>query len=98
MKTKTMMSSKIAKLKQEEMETIISFDLVAKKWVAWTTIKKDMTKLKRQKWTLIKTDCYSDGTVYAMQFEAPENAITFRTVTESGEVKKRNANPNKIEK
>jgi len=68
------------KLKNEEMESHLSFDLVDRKWNCWSTIKKDIAKMKRQNWTLVKTEYYSDGTVYSSTFEAPENAITFRKV------------------
>ncbi len=79
MTTKGKVSAKY-KLKNEEMETHLSIDLVDKKWNCWTTIKKDMTKMQRQGWKLVKTECYTDGTVYSKTFEAPENAITFRSI------------------
>jgi len=68
------------RLKNDEMETHISFDLVDRTWKAWTTIKKDIAKLKRQGWTLVKTEYYADGSVYSSSFEAPENALTFRSI------------------
>lgn len=79
MKNKGTVSAKY-KLRNDEMETHLSIDLVDKKWNCWTTIKKDMTKLKKQGWNLIKTEYYTDGTVYSQTFEAPENMITFRSV------------------
>lgn len=91
MKTKTNTGRTVPKecrLKNEEMETHISFDLVDRKWNAWTSIKKDIAKLKRQGWTLIKTEYYSDGAVYSATYEAPENAITFRTLEKAKEVEK----------
>jgi len=69
---------KECKLSQQEMETHISYDLVDKKFKAWTTIKRDITKFKTQGWELIKTEYYQDGTVYSATYEAPENAVTFR--------------------
>jgi len=71
---------KECRLKNEEMETHISFDPVTKTWGAWSTIRKDVTKFKKQGWTLIKTEYYTDGKVYSARFEAPENAISIRAV------------------
>jgi len=76
------------KLKNEEMETHISFDLVDRRWCAWSSIKKDIAKLKRQGWDLIKTEYYADGTVYSATYEAPENAITFRTLEKAKSIEK----------
>ena len=77
------------KLKNEEMESHLSFDLVDRKWNCWSTIKKDIAKMKRQNWTLIKTEYYSDGTVYSATYEAPENAITFRKIELNKPVKQK---------
>lgn len=87
-KTKTRTVPTECRLKNEEMETHISFDLVTRQWCAWSTIKKDIAKLKRQGWDLVKTEYYADGTVYSARYEAPENAITFRTLEKAKEVEK----------
>lgn len=76
---------KECKLSNAEMETHISFDLVDRKWNMWTSIKKDMNKAKKQGWTLLKTERYTDGTIYSETYEAPENAITFRNVSKVAE-------------
>lgn len=80
--------SKECKLKNEEMEVHLSFDLVSMKWTCWTTLRKHMTKMKKAKWPVIKTEYYTDGTVYSMSFEAPENAVSFRTLVDDSIPKK----------
>lgn len=81
------------KFSQEEMETHISFDLVDRKWNAWSSIKKDIAKMKRQGWELIKTDHYNDGTVCSCTFEAPENALTFRSLKATTKKAKKTGKP-----
>ena len=80
------------KLSQQEMETHISYDLVDKVWVAWSTYKRDITKFKKQGWKLIKTEYYADGTVYSSRFEAPENAISIRAIKGAEPVEKPKSN------
>ena len=81
MKTKGTVPN-VCKLKNDEMEIHVSFDNVSMKWTCWTTLKKHMTKMKRAKWKVLKTEYYADGTIYSMSFEAPENAVTFRTLAD----------------
>lgn len=64
------------KLTAEERETHLCFDTVENKWIADTSIQRDMNKFKKQGWKEISTQLYPDGTVLSMQFEAPYKSIT----------------------
>ena len=81
----------ICKLRNDEMETHVLFDNVTMKWTCWTTLKKQMTKMKKAKWKVVNTEYYVDGTIYSMSFEAPENAVTFRTLTDEEAAPKKRA-------
>ena len=73
---------KECKLRVNEMEVHLSFDTVSMKWECWTTLRKHMTRMKKANWTVTKIEYYSDGSIYSMRFEAPDNAVSFRTVTD----------------
>ena len=72
------------KLTVEEKETHISYDLIDKRWVMYSTIPKHFNKAMRQGWNPIKQYIYDDDSVFAMVLTAPEKSITIRNV----EVKK----------
>ena len=68
------------KLTTEEKETHISYDLIDKVWVMYSTIPKHFNKATRQGWTPVKQYIYDDDTVYGMVLTAPERSITIRNV------------------
>lgn len=68
----------IDRLTREERETIYHIDDITGACIADTTIPKDIRSLKKKGWKVIGTQYYSDGTILAMQFEAPRKYLTIR--------------------
>ena len=66
------------KLTNEERETIIVYDNIAKKWYVDTTIAKHVNKFKKQGWIQIAEYVYEDGTICGGIFEASDKGITIR--------------------
>lgn len=68
------------RLCKEERETIITYSEFSNQWYVDTTVYKHINKFKKQGWKITKTECYANGDVMAMQFEAPTNAISIRDI------------------
>lgn len=60
----------------EEQETHLYIDS-SETWLADTTIRKDMTKFKKQGWEIVDVTCLTGtDTVVGMRFRAPRRALT----------------------
>ena len=57
------------KCSPEERETTIRYDYVAKVWIAWSNIPRQIDQMKRQGWTVLSED------QYGVKFEAPAHAV-----------------------
>lgn len=68
------------KLSIEEKECLLCFDAVDKKWIMDTTVLKYYNKAVKQGWTQLKEYVYDDGTVCGGVFEAPDYAVTIRSI------------------
>lgn len=65
----------------EERETHLHYDLVEKKWSAYTNIPEHMRKLQAKGWELKHIGTDETGKPIEMVFTSPKNAITFRDLT-----------------
>lgn len=63
------------RLSKEEHETHLYIDEIDNCWIADTSIQKDINKFKKQGWTIKKEFKYPDGSIKAMEFTAPRNAM-----------------------
>jgi hypothetical protein len=68
------------RLTAEEREVILLYDGVTKTWRMDTTVIKYYTKAKRQGWRQLKEYVYEDGTCFGGMFEAPDYAVTIRSI------------------
>lgn len=68
------------RLTNEERETLLSYDYTTKRWVMDSTVMKHVNKVIKKGWTPLKQYVYEDGTVFGMILEAPDRAITFRSI------------------
>ena len=60
----------------EEQETHLYIDS-SETWLADTTIRKDMTKFKKQGWEIVDLTCLTGtDSVVGMRFRAPRRALT----------------------
>jgi hypothetical protein len=66
------------KLTNEEKETVIVYDNIAKKWYADTTLTRHMNKFKKQGWAQTAEYVYEDGSAVGGVFEGSDKAITIR--------------------
>ena len=65
----------------EERETHLHYDLVEKRWTAYTNIPEHMRKLQAKGWEVKRTGTDETGKPIEMFLTAPKNAITFRDLT-----------------
>lgn len=77
MTEKIVVGSKIENYKQE---TLVRFSQIDKTWCVDTTIPKHYNKFLRQGWKLVREFVYDNGEIVGGSFEAPEKAITVRSV------------------
>lgn len=70
-----------SKIPSREQETLVCFNQVDKKWCVDTTIPKHYNRFLRQGWKPVKEYVYDNGEIVGGAFEAPEQAITVRSVT-----------------
>ncbi len=68
------------KLTREEWETHISIDAIEETAVVDTSIPKDITKLKKCGWEVLRENKYPDDTICNVIFKAPRKAITIRDI------------------
>lgn len=68
------------RLTSEEKEVHLLYDYIDKRWVMDTTLLKYYNKAKKQQWNQLVEYIYEDGTVCGGVFEAPDYAITIRSV------------------
>lgn len=80
---------KCYKLTREEKETLYMIDDLTGTCIAESSISKDINKLTKCNWDIIKTQYYSDGTVQSVMFSAPRKYLSIRTVPNENEVKKK---------
>lgn len=83
------------KLTNEERETLLSYDYANKKWIMDSTIMKHVNKATKKGWIPLKQYVYEDGTVFGMTLEAPERAVTIRSVEKKQLSEKQAANLNR---
>ncbi len=69
------------KLTREEWETHISIDAIEETAIVDTSIPKDITKLKKCGWEVVKENKYPDGSICNVIFKAPKRAISFRNIS-----------------
>jgi hypothetical protein len=62
----------------QERETLITFDGERKMWNLYAAIPKHFRRAQKYGWTPLKQWVLDDGTVVAMEFEAPERAISIK--------------------
>lgn len=78
MTEKIVVGSKVENYKQA---TLVSFSQIDKIWCVDTTIPKHYNRFLRQGWKLVREYVYDNGEIVGGSFEAPERAITVRSVT-----------------
>lgn len=64
------------KLSRDEHETHLYIDEVDGCWTADTSIQRDINKFRKQGWTIKNEFKYADGTIKAVEFTAPRNAMS----------------------
>jgi len=82
-------STRCYKLTREEKETLYLIDDLTGTCIAESSISKDINKLTKCNWDIIKTQHYSDGNVQSVMFSAPRKYLSVRTVPNKNEVKKK---------
>lgn len=70
-----------SKVENYEQATLVSFSQIDKIWCADTTIPKHYNRFLRQGWKLVREYVCGNGEIIGGVFEAPERAITVRSVT-----------------
>lgn len=78
MTEKIVVGNKVENYKQA---TLVSFSQIDKTWCVDTTIPKHYNRFLRQGWKLVREYVYDSGEIVGGFFEAPERAITVRSVT-----------------
>lgn len=78
MTEKIVVGSKVENYKQA---TLVSFSQIDKIWCVDTTIPKHYNRFLRQGWKLVREYVCGNGEIIGGVFEAPERAITIRSVT-----------------
>lgn len=78
MTEKIVVGNKVENYKQA---TLVSFSQIDKIWCVDTTIPKHYNRFLRQDWKLVREYVYDNGEIVGGSFEAPERAITVRSVT-----------------
>lgn len=78
MTEKIVVGNKVENYKQA---TLVSFSQIDKTWCVDTTIPKHYNRFLRQGWKLVGEYVYDNGEIIGGSFEAPERAITVRSVT-----------------
>lgn len=78
MTEKIVVGNKVENYKQA---TLVSFSQIDKTWCVDTTIPKHYNRFLRQGWKLVREYVYDNGEIVGGSFEAPERAITVRSVT-----------------
>lgn len=68
------------KLSKMERETLIRISDDEEKWQCYSNIGKDINKMKKQGWTLLKEDYYRDGSICGAWFETPRRCVSFLNV------------------
>ena len=68
------------KLTKEEWETHISIDAVDGIAVIDASIPKDITKLKKLGYPVIRENLYEDGSICNVIFSVPRRCISFRSM------------------
>lgn len=68
--------------KLDERETILRYDVLDKKWYAYSSHPVHINRMKKRGWKLIREES-EFGSVIAAEYEAPPNAVTFRGVKDA---------------
>lgn len=68
------------KLISEEKETQLNYSYIDKVWIMYSTIQKHYNRALKQGWKVITKYQYEDGTVAGYELEAPDRAITIRSI------------------
>ena len=87
-----------SKLTNEERETLLNYDYTTKRWLMDSTVMKHVNRAINRGWMPLKQYIYEDGTVFGMMLEAPERAVTIRSVEKKQLSEKQMINLNKEEK
>ena len=69
-----------SRLTMEERETHLHYDPITKTWNMDTMILKHYNKAKKQGWKQLTEYVYDDGSVCGGVFEAPDYAVTIRSI------------------
>lgn len=69
-------------LKLEERETILRYDVLDKKWYAYSSHPAHINRMKKRGWELVREES-EFGSVTAAEFIAPPNAVTFRGIKDT---------------
>jgi hypothetical protein len=72
----------------EERETHLHYDLIEKRWTAYTNIPEHMRKLQAKGWELRRIGTDETGKPIEAFLSAPKNAITFRDITKPKRIPK----------
>lgn len=69
------------RIPREERETYYNISDLEPDVLACSSIPKDIRKMKKQGWEVVREDTYEDGTVAEATLKAPKRAISIRAVS-----------------